>query len=97
MTEVVIEILVELLSTLALVTKQIKEGKPSESVFGGVLYLPGSMQHRKTCKEVLWREGRRGCTPKARPTHPRRGSHDRSADPRGHLRPYPEYEGGNGR
>jgi hypothetical protein len=33
MTEMVVKILVELLSTLALATKQIKEGKPSESVF----------------------------------------------------------------
>ena len=32
MTEVVIKILVELLSALALVTKQIKQGKTSESV-----------------------------------------------------------------
>jgi hypothetical protein len=33
MTEMVVKILVELLSTLALSTKQIKEGKSSESVF----------------------------------------------------------------
>jgi hypothetical protein len=38
MAELVVKILVELLSTLALATKQIKEGKPSESVFGKVLY-----------------------------------------------------------
>jgi hypothetical protein len=37
MTQIVIKILVELLSALALVTKQIREGKPSESAFGGVL------------------------------------------------------------
>ena len=37
MTEIVVKILVELLSTLALVTKQIKQGKPSESVFGEIL------------------------------------------------------------
>jgi hypothetical protein len=36
MTEIVVKILVELLSTLALATKQIKEGKPSESFFGDV-------------------------------------------------------------
>ena len=33
MTEMVVKILVELLSTLALSTEQIKEGKSSESVF----------------------------------------------------------------
>ena len=38
MTEIVVKILLELLSTLALVTKQIKEGRPSKSVFDGVLY-----------------------------------------------------------
>ena len=38
MNEVVVKILVELLSILALATKQIKEGKPSESVFSEVLY-----------------------------------------------------------
>jgi hypothetical protein len=32
MTEIIVKILVELLSTLALVTKQIQEGIPSESI-----------------------------------------------------------------
>jgi hypothetical protein len=42
MTEIVVKILVELLSTLALVTKQIKQGRPSESAFGKLLsYLTG--------------------------------------------------------
>ena len=38
MTEIVVRILVELLYTLALATKQIQQGKPSESVFHEVLY-----------------------------------------------------------
>ena len=33
MTEVVVKIMVELLSTLALATKQVRQGRPSESVF----------------------------------------------------------------
>ena len=37
MTEMVVKILVELLSTLALATKQIEQGKSSESAFGEVL------------------------------------------------------------
>ena len=37
MTEIVVKILVELLSILALVTKQIKQGRPSEFVFADVL------------------------------------------------------------
>ena len=39
MTEMVIKILIELLSALALVTKQIQEGRASESVFGAPYYL----------------------------------------------------------
>ena len=37
MTEIVAKIMVELLSTLALATKQIRQGRPSESVFADVL------------------------------------------------------------
>jgi hypothetical protein len=37
MTEVVVKIMGELLSTLALVTKQIRQGRPSESVLTNVL------------------------------------------------------------
>ena len=39
MTEMLVKILVELLSTLALVTREVKQGKPSESVFTVVLYI----------------------------------------------------------
>jgi len=39
MTETIVKILVELLSTLALVTKQIKQGKSSKSVFSITLLL----------------------------------------------------------
>ena len=38
MTEMVVKILAVLLSALALVTKEIQQGKPSKSVFGEVLY-----------------------------------------------------------
>lgn len=38
LTEIIVKILVELLSTLALTTRQIKQGKTSKSVFGEVLY-----------------------------------------------------------
>ena len=39
MTEMVVKILVELLSALALVTKQIQDGRASESVFCAIYYL----------------------------------------------------------
>jgi hypothetical protein len=41
MTELVAKIMAELLSTLALATKHIKEGRPSESVLADI--LPYSM------------------------------------------------------
>ena len=56
MTEIVVKILVELLSTLALVTKQIKQGRSSESVFWELLsYLTGR-QRSEICQEASWRE-----------------------------------------
>ena len=39
MTEMLVKILMELLSTLALATKEVRQGKPSESVFTVVLYI----------------------------------------------------------
>jgi len=78
MTEVVVKILVELLSTLALVTKQIRQGRPSESVFTDVLSY--SMQCREIRKEALWREWGRGGSSEAGPTDPGRGSDDGGAD-----------------
>jgi hypothetical protein len=38
MAEMAVKILVDLLSNLALATRQIKQRKPSESIFGYVLY-----------------------------------------------------------
>ena len=54
MTEIVVKIMVELLSTLALATKQIRQGRPSESVFPDALH--DSMQYRKIRQEAFWRE-----------------------------------------
>ena len=53
MTEIIVKILVELLSTLALVTKQITQGKPSESVFGEVLYYVTQCNTEKHFKKLL--------------------------------------------
>ncbi len=47
MTGVIVKIMVELLSTLALATKQIRQGRPSESVFADV--FPDSTQCREIC------------------------------------------------
>jgi hypothetical protein len=53
MTEIVVKILVELLSTLALATKQIKQGKSSESVFGDVLYYLTQCDAEKLFKKLF--------------------------------------------
>jgi hypothetical protein len=57
MTEVVVKILVELLSALALVTKQIKQAKPSESIFDGVLYYLTKRNAEKLIKKLLGEKG----------------------------------------
>jgi hypothetical protein len=56
MTEILVKIIVELLSTLAVATKQIKQGRPSKS--DSVLaYAPlVSTQRREIREEALWRE-----------------------------------------
>ena len=51
MTEIVVKIIVELLSTLALATKHIRQGRPSESVFADI--FSGSMGRREICKEAF--------------------------------------------
>ena len=54
MTEIIVKIMVELLSTLALATKQIRQGRPSKFVFADI--LPSSTQCREICKEAFRRE-----------------------------------------
>ena len=54
MTEIIVKIMVVLLSTLALATDQIREGRPSEFVFANI--LPASTQCREICKETFRRK-----------------------------------------
>ena len=62
MTEMIVKILVELLSILALATKQLQQGKLSESGLSEILYYL-TMQRRSTCQEEALRgEGYRGGT-----------------------------------
>jgi hypothetical protein len=97
MNEMIVKILIELLSTLALATKQTKEGKLSESVIGGCNLLADSMKRRKACKEAPWRDENQGNGPKTGSTDAGRGSHDHDACPRSCSWSCPEYERGNGR
>ena len=57
MDDIVLKIMAELLTTLALITKELKHVRPSESVLVNVLsYL---VQCREVCEEDFWRKGRR--------------------------------------
>ena len=94
MDKMVIKIMAELLSTLALTTRELKQGRPSESVLADL--LPYSPQRSQIRKERLRREGRRGDPAEAGPTHARRGSNYGSSVSRGRLRPRAEYECGHG-
>jgi hypothetical protein len=69
MTEIIIKILVELLSILSLATKQIQQGKLSESMLGEILYYL-TMQRRSPCQEEAPRgEGHRGGTSEVGSAH----------------------------
>ena len=54
MTEIIVKIMVELLSTLALATNQIRQGRPSEFVFANI--FPASTECREICKEAFRRK-----------------------------------------
>ena len=56
MTEIIVKIIVELLSTLAVATKQIKQGRPSGSVISDG--LPGLTRRREIREEAPRRERR---------------------------------------
>ena len=95
MDDIIVKIMLELLSTLALATRELKQGRSSEPILADV--LPYSPQHSQICEEGFRREGRRSGPAEARPTHARRGSDHRSSDPRGRLRSRPKYECGHER
>ena len=60
MDEIVVKILVELISTLALVTEELKQRRSSESVLAVVLLC--SAPCSQICKEISQGEGHRGST-----------------------------------
>ena len=72
MNEIVVQIMVKLLSTLALAAKELKQGQSSESVLADVL----PFTHHSAVKSIkkTLRGGGRGGPPEAGPTHARRGS-----------------------
>jgi len=56
--EIVIKILMEFISTLALVTEELKQRRSSESVVANILFC--SAPHSQICKEIFQGEGHRG-------------------------------------
>ena len=66
MDEILFKIMVELLSTLALTTKEIKQGRPSEFFLADVLRF--SMERRDIREEDFRRKGCRGDLTEAGPT-----------------------------
>lgn len=62
LTDVLVKIIVELLSTLALATKQVKQGRFSEFILTGMTL--DSVEHREICKEASRRERHRSDHPK---------------------------------
>lgn len=53
MVEILIKIMVELLSAIALVTKQVKQKHPSESILANIMTSLASMQCSKIYKEAF--------------------------------------------
>jgi hypothetical protein len=79
MDELAVKIMVELLSTLALATKELEEGRSSESVLADMLY--NSAQRRGIHTRDFWRRQVYQSSPaEARSAHPRRNSNDCSGD-----------------
>ena len=69
MDQMVVKIMVELLSTLALATRELKQGRSSESVLADV--LPYSVQRSQIRKDSFQTEGRRSGPAETGPTHAR--------------------------
>ena len=95
MDEIVIKILVELISTLGLVTEELKQRRSSESVLADAFYSC-SVPRSQVCKEVFQGEGHRGGVGETGPTDARRGSDYRSSNTRCCPRTGPEHEGVHG-
>ena len=54
MTDIIVKIMVELLSVLALATKQINQGRFSKRAARHHMYIAhGSLCHREVCQEAL--------------------------------------------
>ena len=91
--EIIIKIMVELLSTLTLVMKQINQNRPSKCVVAHIAFV--WMGCSETGKEAVRREWDRGSLTKVRSSHPWWGSDNCRTNPQGCLQTHAEYEGGH--
>ena len=89
--EIVVMIVVELLTILAIATKNLMQGQLSAS--GCPDLLPYLMQRSELYNEASRRAGRRVNPTEALSTRPRASSDDRIADSQGGLWRRPAYEG----
>jgi hypothetical protein len=56
MAEILVKIMVELLSTLGLATKQIMQKRPSESLLLSLVYHLNEAPQSQICEETVWRK-----------------------------------------
>ena len=96
MTDIIVQIMVQVLSVLALATKQIKQGRFSERILT-YLFLVVNYFRREICKEAVGRERGRGCAAEVGPPHARGSSNDRSSDFRSGPPSGEQYEACHGR
>ena len=89
--EIAVRIAMELLTILALATKELIQGQLSASAHPDL--LPYLMQRRGLHDEAPRRAGCRGNPTEALSSRPAASSNDRSADSQGDLRRRPAYEG----
>jgi hypothetical protein len=80
MADILVKIMIELLSAIALVTKHVKQKRPSESPsLADALRRFTRRRRSKIRQEAFGRERRRDCPSKAGQADPRRGSDDHCA------------------
>jgi hypothetical protein len=82
---------VELLSTLAVATKQIGQGKRSEFIVGMRQVINRVSEMQKTCQKRCWREENGYDGPETGLVHAGRSSNNYSADPRGFPQSCPKH------
>jgi len=96
MTEKVFNIMADLLSTVALATKQVMQGRLGKPVFDDAALDSTVTLRRKIYEGTLGGKCRRSGNTKVGQVNARRGTYDCIADPRGYPRPCPESEGDHG-